>query len=234
MLRRKNKLKKIRILLVLFSLAVILMSINVNSAIVLKQSNEDIRAFKNNNLLRFHVIANSNTTRDQYIKRKIRDNVITYMSKYERKTFIDFAEEIDDLNIYINDILKKEGLNYKADIELGRYYFPSRTYEDMTLSAGDYKALQILLGQAKGSNWWCVLLPAVCIENEEQEDDTLADKIEFRFKILKWLNQDKEVYDEEQARESQYIEMYKKLELYELFQESFRISGYLPHNLSIK
>ncbi|MEJ6950927.1 stage II sporulation protein R [Natronospora cellulosivora (SeqCode)] len=206
-------MKKIRILLFVIFLSIILMSLNVNSAIVLKQSSPDINAFKNNNLLRFHVIANSNTAKDQYIKRKIRDEVITYMEKYSGMTYADFVCDIDDLNDYVNKILKDEGLNYKATLQLGTYNFPTRTYDELSLKAGQYKALRILLGQAEGTNWWCVLLPPLCVDNVEKESvdedsiETTWNNVEFRFKFLEWFKQNENKSSEEENKEDYEFEL---------------------------
>ncbi|MFW6281607.1 MAG: stage II sporulation protein R [bacterium] len=199
-------MKKIRILLIVIFLAIVLMSLNVNSAIVLKQTYPDIKAFKNNNLLRLHVIANSNSTRDQYIKRLIRDKVISYMDRYSELRYSDLVNELEVLNNYINNIIEDEGVNYKANIELGNFYFPSRTYDDLSLKAGEYKALRIILGQGEGTNWWCVLLPPLCLDNEVKDNDDIENAftqdIEFRFKILDWLRKEDEMEKEDKSEDS--------------------------------
>lgn len=183
-------MKKLRILLGLIFFTIIIMSINVNSALVLNNSNELINAFKNNSLVRLHVIANSNSPVDQYIKRNVRNQLLTYMGKYADKDNIELEENIYEINNFINNILKGEGINYGAKAELGLYTFPERTYQELTLPAGRYKALKVKLGKGGGANWWCVLLPPMCIEDQENTN-TENEKIEFRFKLLEWFKQKK-------------------------------------------
>lgn len=182
-------MKKIRILLGLIILSIIIMSLNVNSAFVLKNSSKDINAYKNQNLIRLHVIANSNSPQDQYIKRKIRDKVQLYMGKFNSITVLEKKDELKKLKLYIDKFLEDNGFYYKSRVEFGSYYFPVRTYDDLTLPAGKYRALKIVLGKGKGSNWWCVLLPPMCIENKELAGKN-GSNIEIRFKIIEWLNKE--------------------------------------------
>ena len=191
-------MRKMKILLGLILFSIIIVSLNVNSALVLKEPNQLIDAFKNNSLVRLHIIANSNSPADQYLKRKIRNQLTTYIGKFPDKENIVLEEKIDEIDKYINSILEVEGVNYKAQIELGSYYFPDRTYDNLTLPAGRYKALKVVLGKGKGANWWCVLLPPMCIE--DQKNGNFADqKIEFRFKIFEWFMEKKKGDDEKEV-----------------------------------
>lgn len=174
-------MKKIRIFLILIFVSIIIGNINVNSAFVLKSSPQLINAYNNGNLVRLHIIANSNSPRDQYIKRKVRDNITTYLAN--SRTEQDIKDNLLDIKGYINEIMEKEGLNQKVDVEYGNYYFPRRTYDKLTLPPGEYQALRIVLGNGQGANWWCVLLPPVCIEKEEISEKD----IEFKFKLAELL-----------------------------------------------
>lgn len=184
-------MKKLRILLGLIFFTIIIMSINVNSALVLNNSNELINAFKNKSLVRLHVIANSNSPVDQYIKRNIRNQLLTYMGNYADKDNIQLEENIYEINNFINNILREEGINYGAKADLGLYSFPERTYQELTLPAGRYKALKVKLGKGGGANWWCVLLPPMCIE-DQKNTNTDSRQIEFRFKLWEWFKQRKD------------------------------------------
>lgn len=195
-------MKKIQMFLILVFVSTVFMSINVNSAFVLKKTDNNINAYKNSNLLRLHVVANSNNPHDQYIKRFVRDKVINYMEKFAIENNIeadDFNNELKNITIYTEKILQENKIDYKVKTELGFYHFPDRTYEDITLPEGKYKALKIVLGNGQGSNWWCVLLPPMCIENEEKEEGR---KIEFKFKLLELFNRYKA--KENQTKEIKY------------------------------
>jgi stage II sporulation protein R len=120
------------------------------------------------NFVRLHVIANSDTQKDQTLKLKIRDQIITEANKLfikceninDTKTVInnnmDFLEEIA-----LNEI-KSNGENYDVSINLGTFYFPTKEYGNMVLPAGEYEALKIIIGEGKGKNWWCVMFPPLC------------------------------------------------------------------------
>lgn len=172
-------MNKVRIFLILIIITIILTSLNVNSAFLIRESSNLINAYNNNNLLRLHVVANSNSVRDQYIKRLVRDKVIKYLAESNDKELV-----LSDLGVvkkYIEKILYEEGFYQDAKVEIGKFYFPERTYDELTLPEGEYRALRVILGRGEGANWWCVLLPPLCIDKQQSTDK--SDQIEFRFKI---------------------------------------------------
>lgn len=176
-------MKKIRILLPVLFFSIILINISAKNIF---SHHEPIEFINRDNLLRLHIIANSNSPKDQYLKRIVRDNVIKYFDENLESLRLDLKEEINNINKNIEKILKDEGLEYGVNSELGLFHFPGRTYNNLTLTQGQYNALRIVLGRGEGSNWWCVLLPPLCIENKEK--DIRDDKqIEFRSKLLEWI-----------------------------------------------
>jgi stage II sporulation protein R len=126
---------------------------------------DDLRA----NVLRLHIIANSDSSEDQELKLKIRDSILNEsVDLFDGITDIDNAvlkaEQNADYYCEIaNRVIKENGYDYKAKATVGYSYFETREYEDFTLPAGNYKSLIISLGKAKGKNWWCVIFPEVCI-----------------------------------------------------------------------
>jgi len=174
-------MKKIKIFLALIILSLIISSLNANSAIVLNRSTELINAYNNQNLVRLHVVANSNSPGDQYLKRKVRNEIVNYMGSYTNKELI--LSELDKIEEYVEKVLRQEGADYNAEVSCGNYYFPRRTYDDLTLPEGEYRAMKIVLGAGQGANWWCVLLPPLCIENKDNETKGL----EFRLKLTELL-----------------------------------------------
>lgn len=126
---------------------------------------DDLRA----NVLRLHIIANSDSSEDQALKLKIRDRILEESGDlFEGVSDIDNAvlkaEQNADYYCEIaNRVIKENGYDYKAEATVGYSYFETREYEDFTLPAGNYKSLIISLGEAKGKNWWCVIFPEVCI-----------------------------------------------------------------------
>ena len=100
-------------------------------------------------VLRFHVLANSDSLADQEVKLKVRDDVLRWLEQELTE------EEQGDL------VLMEQKIN-KFTASLSRDYFPEKTYGDCTFPAGIYTALRICLGEAQGQNWWCVLFPRLC------------------------------------------------------------------------
>ncbi|MCX7694252.1 MAG: stage II sporulation protein R [Caloramator sp.] len=119
-------------------------------------------------LIRFHVIANSDSKNDQNVKLKVRDAVLKELGpKLQRAKTKDEAVQIITSNIerienISNNILQDNGYKYKAKASLGTYTFPIKSYGNITLKEGDYTALRIVLGEGGGKNWWCVMFPPLC------------------------------------------------------------------------
>lgn len=117
-------------------------------------------------ILRFHVLANSNSPRDQQVKTEVKSFVLetlrscSFSSKEELSSYI--REHKEDLEAQTNAYLAQKGCGYLASISVTRAYFPNKSYGDLMLPCGTYDAVQVELGQARGRNWWCVLYPRLC------------------------------------------------------------------------
>lgn len=136
------------------------------------------------NVLRLHILANSNMYVDQNVKLIVRNKVLKETSDLFTKsknieTTLDFAKDnIDLFNDLSNKTLEENGFNYTANAKICKSYFPTKKYGNIILPAGVYNALKIDLGAAKGQNWWCMLFPAICMpsaikEKSDIEKDTL-------------------------------------------------------------
>ena len=124
-------------------------------------------------LIRFHVIANSDSEDDQELKLKVRDAVIAYLEpKLEKSSSIEESEEIikgeyKNLEKISKNIIDENGYTYNVAIGLKYSNFPAKQYSSVVLPAGEYKALKIVIGVGKGKNWWCVMFPPLCFVDEE-------------------------------------------------------------------
>lgn len=143
-------------------------------------------------VLRFHVLANSDSEEDQAVKYQVRDAVLAWLEEelqvIEEKQEAEFLEKRSDegrsgvldgreetmkllqgrlaeLEAVADGVLDEAGMAYCASAEVTRCYFPDRTYGSCTFAAGWYDALRIRLGEAKGQNWWCVLYPRLCFQD---------------------------------------------------------------------
>jgi stage II sporulation protein R len=119
-------------------------------------------------LVRFHVIANSDSVEDQDLKRKVRDEVIKQMSpKFEGLKDVAQVRQVITENVGLIEsiaaqVAAENRMSYGAKALLGNFDFPTKVYGNLTLPAGNYQALKIVLGNGEGQNWWCVMFPPLC------------------------------------------------------------------------
>lgn len=127
-------------------------------------------------LIRFHVIANSDSVFDQSVKLAVRNEIIEEVNRYltEAKNAKEAESILKDRSAAIteaaNKVLARHHCGYEAKTVLGTSAFPTKTYGEITLPAGEYNALRVVLGEGKGKNWWCVLYPPLCFV--DIKDDT--------------------------------------------------------------
>ena len=129
-------------------------------------------------LIRFHVLANSDLKKDQDIKLKVKDRVLKEITPFlrESKNIQETRKIIKNSQSNIikiaEKILKENGENYGVATTLGSFPFPAKYYGRFSLPPGEYEAFRIVLGEGKGSNWWCVMFPPLCFINVEREEET--------------------------------------------------------------
>ncbi|UWP60936.1 stage II sporulation protein R [Ruminococcus gauvreauii] len=119
-------------------------------------------------VIRFHVLANSNSQEDQDLKMQVKADVVEEMqgmlkgarSVEESRSVIE--ENLPQIQSYANERVKEYGYDYPVSAGLVTTWFPVKEYGDCTFPAGQYEALQIRIGEAEGRNWWCVLYPGLC------------------------------------------------------------------------
>jgi stage II sporulation protein R len=168
------------------------------------------------NIFRLHILANSDSSIDQSLKLKVRDNIINYLenlcdnckSKTEFYTIIN--ENLNNIKNIASETILNNGFSYPISIELGNFYFPTKHYGNISFPAGDYDGIRIKIGEAKGENWWCSLFPPLCftdissgiidsnasknlennISSEEFSIVSSNNKIyKLKFKLIEFLNE---------------------------------------------
>lgn len=126
-------------------------------------------------ILRFHVLANSDSERDQQIKLKVRDAVGAYIEpKLSDADSLSRTKQIVEAHMEgiieaADQVLKEEGASYQAEAYLTTMEFPVKTYGEYTFPKGRYQALRVVLGNGAGHNWWCVLYPNMCFRGSVYE-----------------------------------------------------------------
>ena len=148
--------------------AALVLAAIIITGIVFVSYSESVSSGLADNLVRLHVLANSDEPNDQQLKRDVRDVVITYMKgqlkdiKNIDETKQKIYENLDDLREIAIKEIKRQGKDYDVKVMLGNYPFPTKVYGDVTLPAGNYQALRVVIGKGEGQNWWCVLFPPLC------------------------------------------------------------------------
>lgn len=119
-------------------------------------------------VLRFHILANSDSESDQALKITVRDQVLDYLES-EMPKDLDVKEtrrwirkNVDALEDLSRETVAENGYDYPVSAAVTTCWFPDKTYGDVTFPAGNYEALRIEIGDAQGHNWWCVLYPGLC------------------------------------------------------------------------
>ena len=143
------------------------------------------------NIIRFHVRANSDSDSDQQLKLKVKNEVtvllqpmLTNSDSVEQSRNI-IAQHMQDIKDTALDTIHNEGYSYDVDVYFEKSYFPMKEYADVTFPPGEYEAFRIDIGDAEGRNWWCVLYPPLCFvdavygelpkESKEQLKNVLTD-----------------------------------------------------------
>lgn len=157
-------------------------------------------------VIRLHVLANSDSPADQTLKLAVRDEILaqtnTLLSGEETAAEAEaiLRENLTQLSYTASEKVFEEGYFYNVHVTLEDTWFPTRQYENISLPAGTYKALRIIIGEGLGKNWWCVVFPSLCMSavTEETaqavglsgEDYALLSEespsYEIRFKAVEW------------------------------------------------
>lgn len=157
-----------------------------------------------NDVMRVHILANSDSAADQSLKLAVRDRVVSECAAYydgcdskERAREITLSH-LGDIERAAEDEIRSRGFDYPVTAEVNEMYFNTRYYEDFTMPAGQYEALRLTIGAGEGSNWWCVIYPTLCVgaacagemksslSGGEYRVVTTG-RPDYRFKIVEWF-----------------------------------------------
>ena len=169
-------------------------------------------------VLRFHVLANSDTAEDQNLKLAVRDAVGSRMAELlsdvpDREACEQVVEaHLPEIAETAQAVVREAGYEYEVHAAIEETEFPSKTYGKFTFPAGKYEALRVVIGEGEGHNWWCVMFPPLCFvdissgvvpdESKELLENNLSEEefalisendnnteIQFKFKLLEFFNQ---------------------------------------------
>jgi len=158
------------------------------------------------NVIRFHVLANSDAAGDQALKNNVRDGILNRFGQ-ELDTTLGIEEtraflwaHLDEIEEYAAGLVQENGYDLPVRAVVDRAFFPTRDYGSMSFPAGEYEALRIIIGEGEGGNWWCVMFPPLCYMEEAAplqgvvSDGTFAllhhsegsAGVTVRFRVVEW------------------------------------------------
>ena len=205
-------MKKILSVLILGVMCLFIVGSSLNTRQALGVTEENVVEDISEKLIRFHVLANSDSDIDQDLKLRVKDEVLKYISPILNESqSLEESREIlkrEDKNIIkiAEDYIKSQGFDYTVETTLTRENFPVKEYGNIVLPQGEYEAYRILIGEGKGQNWWCVMFPPLCFidvtkgqvaydETEKKMKDVLSEEefksvnkkennVNFEFKVI--------------------------------------------------
>lgn len=154
-----------------FSISLAIITAIIFSVFSFADTAEKIRE----DVLRLHVIADSDSAVDQTLKLKVRDAILAAGTDiFDGSVDVENAvkkitPKIKTLEETANNVIKENGFDYDVAITIDKEYFTTRTYETVTLPAGEYLSLIVKIGEGKGKNWWCVMFPPMCISAANED-----------------------------------------------------------------
>ena len=157
-------------------------------------------------VLRVHILANSDSAADQSLKLGVRDRVVGACARYydgctdKEQAIAITRDHLREIEAVAADEIRSRGFTYPVRAEVDEMYFDTRYYERFTMPAGIYDALRLTIGAGRGHNWWCVMYPSLCVGAacDSELHDRLdrgeyrvvtSDKLDFRFKLVEWFQQ---------------------------------------------
>lgn len=159
-------------------------------------------------VLRLHILANSDEPFDQQIKLEVRDAILREyggtlgMCEGKAAAESQIAELLPAIEKTAEEVINSNGFDYPVKAQVTNMYFETRTYGSITMPAGMYDAVRIYIGGAKGHNWWCVLYPPVCVPSSADLTSLQQDPVaggdpgyEPRFKIVEIIEEAKQKLD---------------------------------------
>lgn len=159
-----------------------------------------------NKVFRLHILANSDSTKDQNIKLMLKNYILENTQdiiggKTLNEAIENAKNNTKEITDMCNEYLKSKGFDYKVKVNVVKEYFKTRVYDDFTLPAGRYNSLKIEIGEGKGHNWWCIVFPSVCLSActesmgdylTDDEMDLVSNTYSPKFKIVEIYESTKE------------------------------------------
>lgn len=159
-------------------------------------------------VIRLHVLANSDSEKDQALKLEVRDRVLETTSALlagetePQAAAVLLNQHLDDIAQTAAQEISAQGHDDRVEVRLEQTWFPTRQYQGISLPAGNYLALRVLIGAAEGHNWWCVVFPNLCLPAVSEQALEASTLTPGQISLL-------------QEEETSYVFRFKALELWQ-------------------
>ena len=150
----------------------------------------------NKQIIRLHVVADTDNAVDQEVKLLVRDEVLRLVdsikngAKSKEEALMKLQEQLPSLQEAANAVLRSAGQDYDAVVTLQQEAFPTRNYETFSLPAGLYDSLRVTIGSGEGKNWWCVVFPDLCVPAASSDVEDTAVEAGFSDTLSKTLTRE--------------------------------------------
>ena len=155
-------------------------------------------------VMRIHILANSDSAADQSLKLAVRDKVLEACSRYYdgcsgKDEALDITRShIGEIEAAAEREIRRRGFDYPVSARIVTDDFDTRYYGSFTMPAGRYDALRLTIGDGAGKNWWCVMYPSLCVgaasaDDMKEELDrgeyrvVTSDRFDFRFRLVEYF-----------------------------------------------
>lgn len=127
-------------------------------------------------VIRLHILADSDTKEAQQLKLLVRDALLPYLNALTLPA-ADKEEAMQTLSLHCEELeqvaketLLAEHSTCDVTVSLTSCYFPLRIYGSQTYLSEDailfppgiYDTINVVIGAGEGHNWWCLAYPSLC------------------------------------------------------------------------
>ena len=151
----------------------------------------------NEQIIRLHVVADTDDPVDQEVKLQVRDEILQLVDTIKegaaskQEALSRLKEQLPELQKAANDVLQQHGKHYEAVVTRQKEAFPTRFYDTFSLPAGVYDSLRVTIGSGEGKNWWCVVFPNLCVPAASADVENTAVEAGFSDTLSKTLTHQK-------------------------------------------
>jgi stage II sporulation protein R len=130
------------------------------------------------NVIRFHVRAHSDSFEEQNLKDYVRSEILEeFASTLSVQTCVEetrgiFMEILPELQEHAQGVVRRAGFNHEVSAEMATVFFPTQFDGNIAFPPGKYEAVQIIIGDGEGQNWWCLMFPPLCYVDMTKNDTT--------------------------------------------------------------